>query len=584
MVWFCSLLGIGTRLTAFLGSGVSVWIRGFFSLALGSLFYAGFAEVTSLFCTLPVLRILFAGLMCLGNFFFIEKVQNRKIFQSPPLGRWNTFLVAFLILSVFLRLLEGFSLHGHGDSLICYLTATRHFAQTGTFKIFQRNPIYFFSSSWENLFLYGESFFTTSPTIGLASSQRFAQWCTAFIAHAGIIGSAGLIGFFLFQNLTFSLLCSLAASTVPVLRWMQNLAKNDLGVLFWALSGILMLLAFDPKKNRHFLIAGLFLGSSIIGKFSNVSVLVFLSVWLFSQRTAFLHLFLFATGGILGSAAILIRNTIYAHDPFFPWMKEIFKSEALGPTLTANFLSGSSLSKFGFQFSFLIEFLGQQPWLCFILIAPLIALIKKDRRLLFFSLGALLQSTFFLFFFRSKTEIRYLNVGLVLSSISALASLVLLARDTKYFQKALIGISLLVLIPSNLSFFTLKQFWGPKYAHGTEGIEVHSNGVAKKWLRQNHPGAKTLVFGDNEPYYMLGETYIINDYDRFVDEALEKNESGTVLKTAQSLGFQYIFDFLPNPQGARRDQLRVELTKTQSPKVYQDATTVIYDITNTNVL
>jgi len=349
--FWLSLVGFGQRLENGLIQKTSRSIGT--HLLLGSVFLSITLGFSALLIPIPWMKQWCFALACLGCLFLNLSVYQWKWRESIGV----TFLSALLLSSVILKTIESFKLAPHGDAFICYLTANRKLVSTGGFEVFLNHPVYFFSSIWEYLYLWGDLFFYHGPNTGLAASQRFAQWCSALIAHAGIISVAYSFGKKLCSRSVVALLAALSVSTVPVMRWMQNLAKNDYGIAFWGLGACFLLqVTIDQedrsKTRRTLLTTGILLGAAVIGKISAIVLCVPVCVFLIRYRIALQNWILLGVGGFLGALPILMRNFKLTQNPFFPWLNELFlRQNMLGPSLQNSFTSLGFLVRLFFYFT-----------------------------------------------------------------------------------------------------------------------------------------------------------------------------------------------------------------------------------------
>lgn len=526
--------------------------------------------------------------------------------QEIAKDRLSLVLSAALGISVLLRVIEGFYLHAHGDAFICYLTATRSFVERGGFAAFLDNPVYFLSTSWENLYLAGHGIFHHGPGTGLIQGQRFAQWCTAAIAHLGSIAILYRLALELRASRAVALTAALAGSSVPILRWTQNLAKNDLGVAFWALAGCFLVQQavsqVQSSRRRPLLIAaGALFGLSIIGKLSGVTILATAAVVLLWSRARAKDLLAFGFGGLLGAGPTLLRNLLFTGNPVFPWLETLFRSGKLGPSLAQNLYNLTHKTPVAFELRFLIEPFAQQPWL----FAPvvLIALMSARRfrhthweDLRVWCAGALLGAAAFCFGILPKSELRYFGAGLMLFSalavISVAALLPLMIASRKQVTLATAGLSVLVIALSNLPFFTLAQLVQGKYAPGSESLLHHSAGKAKKWLRERarentaagRDPFSVVTLGDNEEYYMLGERYHELGYYQPLDRVAGSFATGAELaRFLRDSGYRYVVDareLMPwgNLNAASAALLVTELQRFPKARVFSEGGVAVYDL------
>lgn len=600
LFFWLSLVGFGQKLenTLIRKTSQSIGIH----LLLGSVFFAITLGFSVLLIPILWMKQWCFALACLGCLFLNLSIYQWEWRESGVIS----LLSVILLSSVTLRTIESFKLARHGDAFICYLTANRKLVSTGGFEVFLNHPVYFFSSIWEYLYLWGDLFFYHGANTGLAASQRFAQWCSALIAHAGMISVAYSFGKKLYSRSGVALVAALSVSTVPVMRWMQNLAKNDYGIAFWGFGACFLLhLSIDQKDrsktSRTLLATGVLLGTAIIGKISAIVICIPVCVFLLSHRISIQKWILVGVGGFLGALPILMRNFKLTRNPFFPWLNELFlKQNILGPSLQNSFTSLNSLHQAGVKKEFFLEPILQQPWIfglfifLFYFIWMRVTTRKTPSRIasetaqntIIWVIGSILGCLFYALFLRPRTELRYLGPTLELTSFISIIALAHLIYSLKKGSGFLISCLLIwVLLSSSLSFFTLAQIVRGDYSSGTSIILEHSGGHAKKWLRDHlQPKEKVLAIGDNEEYYMSDYEFHEMSYVRDLDQDLTSIQDGAkMIEYLKNEGYAFVDDHqkqMPwgnlNPRLAK--QLTHELEKDPSRIVFKNESATIYSL------
>lgn len=570
-------------------------------LAVGSAGFSLWMGLAMLVLPAVLLKWL-AVLGTVGGCALLRPRAYRAARDEAHTDRFATFLAWVLGASVVLRLIEGFHLHAHGDAFICYLTATRSWVEQSGFKEWLQNPAYFFSTSWEDLYLFGHLLFAQGGDTGLVPGQRFAQWCTAGIAHLGTIAIVYRFALELQASRRVALTAALAASTLPILRWTQNLAKNDLGVAFWALAGCYLIQRamnhLQSSQRRPLLLgAGVLLGLAVIGKLSGFTILVPAYTVLLIGRARLKDHAAFALGGVIGAAPTMIRNLSLTGNPFFPWLETVFHTGFIGPSLTQNLYNLSHKNAARFDLGFLLEPFLQQPWLWAPVLLLVLTSVRRFREsrweeLRAWSIAVLLGAVAFVWIIRPKSELRYFGAGLELLSaiaIVALAAVIPLLVRHHRAQSWITGtLAALVLALSNLPFFTLAQVAKGKYRPGSEAIRQHSAGAAKEWLRararESASPFSIVTLGDNEEYYMLPYRYHEMGYYQPLDRVIGTIDSGPDLtRFLRDAGYRYVVDARSlmawgylNRDGGER--LMAELGRFPKAKVFEEGGVAIYDL------
>lgn len=424
------------------------------------------------------------------------------------------------------KLMEGIQFHQHGDAYVTYLVAPRLWADKGNFNNFLEYSQLFLSTSWESLFAWGTALMGLRGGAGLDISQWFSQWVTGGIALYGCI----LAGIAFCERMAVGIplpkslfpVMAIWAAQVPTLRWTQNLAKNDMGIVFWGMSAYFFASNFYASAGLFALIAGVLIGAAVVGKFTIIFFGVLLSlVFVFrAGRNAIW----FIVGGLIGSMPIFIRNHVMTGNPVFPWLPHLFPS----PYLSEFALNGASaattkkflLADLPYYYS---EFSGE---VAFVLVLVLFLVIPKYRRMMGnLTLIPIISAIAFTIAFRPSTGIRYQNVVLVLLSLFSvyflfqLIQLVFEKLKIRHFSvfSAIAGLVMVGL--SNLTLFTYFQIGNPKkfktFSEAMKGTN-QIGGPAKVWIRNNIEHSKTILsFGDVHIYYLAD--YRLTDVGQSVE-------------------------------------------------------------------
>jgi hypothetical protein len=592
LFFLCGMMGIGQKLESKLiqdpASNFGI------HLLLGSALISVLIGFITLLVPIESIKPVFFLMTAYGCFHFEIKTLKWNWNES----RWPNFLFVVLVISIVLRTIEGFHLSGHGDAFICYLTANRKLVSTGNFKTFLENPVYFFSSSWEYLYLWGNVFFFHGSNTGLAESQRFAQWCSALVAHAGLIGISYQFTQIFKLRKSWALITALSVSTIPVMRWMQNLAKNDYGIAFWGVGACLVLeLAIRRKseiKNKGiFFVSGILFGLTLIGKISTITIAIPVLMILIWKRVDLRFWIIMSLGGICGALPVVIRNYWLTKNPFFPWFNELFKSSTFGPSLQSTFTKLDPLHQNGVKSDYFLEPIVQQPWIAGLIVFVLIFVsFRKSRneyqlKIVPWVVSSIVGWVFFAIFLRPRTEIRYLGPTLELASMMSVIAIAGISNGYKNkFTKILpVAFGVWVLVASNLSLFTFSQMFGEKYTKGSETVLGHSGGKAKKWLREHvKKDEKILSVADNEEYYMSDYHFHEMSYVSQLDRDLSSVDiSEDIIGYLKISGYRYIYDnqnqmTWGNLNPIKASELLKVIRKTPVLLVYEDENAVIYDL------
>jgi hypothetical protein len=480
---------------------------GLFDLAVGSVgfYFLSYAlTVLGLFSSkhANLLWLILSGFVFLGQ----EGVNIGKWFAIRKQSKFS-WLILLLPLIVFLKLLEGLQFHQHGDSYVTYLVGPRAWAVTGNFNSFLSYSQLFLSTSFESLFAWGTALMGLTGGNGLDISQWFSQWVTAGIGVTGTL--LGLMSLYArMSNIVplsaaFAPFVAIYALQVPVLRWTQNLAKNDTGIAFWGVAASFFSLFHAAQSIKMAAFSGLIFGAMVVGKMTTVVLAAALGFFILLKNRK--NFFVFVLSGLLGGAPILIRNYALTNNPVFPWLPNVFPSAQLSEfalhgakAATKNWINIQALP------GYISELFQQNP---LVLVIPIVFLFKSWRS----KVAVILLVHFFAFalftlFLRPSTEIRY--QGPVLIMLSFFAVYFTFAILEQFKQKWLMYfLSLFILFATHITFFSFFQIANAKkfsvFSHWISGTN-QIGGPAKLWIRNNLKQSSTILsFGDVHIYYLI---------------------------------------------------------------------------------
>ena len=512
-----------------------------FDLSIGSVFFYILAYVLTPFGlfssnTSVFLWVILAGGVSLGF--------SRRSFTKVWFG-WTT---AIPLLVVIIHLIEGLQFHQHGDPYITYLPAPRIWAETGSFQSFKEWSQFYLSTSFESLYAWGTALMGLESGRGLDISQWFSQWTSGGISVLGLVLAAFATGEKLSQKLKVARiwipLMAITAIQIPSLRWMSNIAKNDLGVAFWGVSAFYFGVLLPDTTPILLLWIGILMGASAIGKLTVSIFAIILCIPIF-QRSKTKVIF-YMMGGVLGALPVMIRNWSLTHNPVYPWLPSLFPDPNLKGSILIGTMHATSMqfewSKLGFYFYELIQE-------CPLILVPLILLLTSERKTIarYFWIPVV-SFLVFTFTLRPATEIRYQGPTLVLLVIfSTYFAFYTLERFGKNrfgskWMSPLLAIAILAL--SNISFFTLFQIGGTKFTTW-KNKSMHMNevgGPSKVWIREHlKPDQKLLIVGDGYPYYLLD--YAMTQYSRFqnLEELIFNGDLPGCLKLINESKYHYVY-------------------------------------------
>jgi hypothetical protein len=431
-------------------------------------------------------------------------------------SNWYSKLFMGLVpLIVSVKLIEGIQFHQHGDSYVTYLVGPRAWGESGSFGSFLRYSQLFLSTSWESLFAWGSALMGFRGGVGLDISQWFSQWVTAGFGYFGsLIALLSLVGRFTkFQPLgsAWHPVVALVSLQIPSLKWTQNLAKNDFGLIFWGLSAFVLSFHLYAVSPFVAFVAGTAVGAMVVGKFTLIFFGGILSLYVLSKHRK--NLTPFILGGLVGSFPVFLRNFILTGNPVFPWLPEVFPSQYLN-SFAEHGAKAATQKKFLFSdvLTYLTEFKVEIPFILILLVV--IVLFRKHRKsvltYLFVPVSAAIAFTLTV---RPSTGIRYQNVVLVLLSVFSIFWVFTLVEISigKFQRKILAPIMIILSVAfvstADLTLFTLFQIGNPdKFNTFTVKMKITNQigGPAKVWIRSNIRPEETIIsYGDVHIYYLI---------------------------------------------------------------------------------
>ncbi len=466
---------------------------------------------------------------------------------------WYSRLFMSLIpVTVIVKLIEGIQFHQHGDSYVTYLVGPRVWGESGSFDPFLRYSQLFLSTSWESLYAWGTALMGFRGGVGLDISQWFSQWVTAGFGYFGSL----LAGLALLRRFSESIplgsawhpVVVLVSLQVPSLKWTQNLAKNDYGLVFWAIGGFYFAFHLYTVSPWLAFIAGVAVGASVVGKFTLILFGGILSLFVLIRSRKNLTPYLL--GGLVGVLPVICRNYFLTKNPVFPWLPQIFPSSILN-SFAEHGAKAATEKKFLISdlFIYLTEFKNEIPLILVLLVVPFI-FRKYKKAVVSFLLIPVSAAIAFTLTVRPSTGVRYQNVVLILLSLYTIYWVfVLVGLAAEKFQKKFISavmvvLSLIFISNADLTFFTIFQIGNPKKFNTFTEQMNRSNqigGPAKVWIRSHIKPNETIIsFGDVHIYYLID--YALTEVGQSVEWGTKV--FGKNLDEAESIFKNAPFDYL----------------------------------------
>lgn len=574
LFWFAAVVGWGRAATVIVGSArgpqlskAEEWTA---ALGLGSLVAAAWAYLSVLLgshrgVTISSVVFLLGGALALA----LPRGDQRT--RAPTRDKRCVLLYALLATYVVLRFVQATRLARHGDPLYYHLVAPVLWVRSNL-SFDPSHPLNFCASAWEGLYLWPAQWFLGTGDVGLPAIQIFSQWIHLSIGWVGM----GMAVVALLRRLRVppvpALIGGFAALATRSLWWTGALAKNDCGVAFWLLSGVVLLWGTAEKgRLRGPFAAGALLGASFATKYSAVFLgLPLFVVWGVDRARrqpkrlpAALVVLLF--GGLVSAAPFLVRNWSGGGSPIFPISFGMAEAVARVSQSSREYFAGIAPSGLDTGLSWRLgrlEELGEEgPLALFSLLGPALlvwhgfarrAPFPRWRGASMLFLAPLASLAFFLLIGKPNTDLRLLGPGLTLLNVSGTLLALLLIRSIarsssrlRWLPAGWVTLSAVALtcrlaleaVVDRIRDFPIQQ-----------AIAGHTGGDTKAWIARNVPRSDRIVTsGDNEIYYVLGHDVAVGTDDLRLDrlwrEAVSAGATADVLLVKfRGEGFRYLLD------------------------------------------
>lgn len=476
--------------------------------------------------------------------------------------RAHRVAIAAAALVFFVRALSAAQPARHGDPLLYHLLGPRLWARHGGFYMDPNLPNALLASTWECLYVWPQVFWMSAkPLYGLVEAQLFSQWLHLFLAWLG----CALLTMRLFRGATRDSWLSwagFAALFVAGVQWTAPLAKNDVGIAFWALGAIVYFReGLDEGSWRKVLFSGLFAGLATAGKITAVLTLAPVLGMLALARWR--HWFAVATawvpGAVLGAGPLYLRNFLLSQNPFFPLFPKLFPSRWVSKTWEAHFAQvhpSSPLHALGRLFTRLPELAKETPWAFGAVALLLLALLARResfaRRSVALLVGSVAAYAIFVVTQSLDIELRYLGASLMLLSAGGVCfclRLTELIPSPRYRQAAAWLILAALLATSRLPLHILRKIWGEPL--GVAYVRTQTAGEAKAWVRAH--GGPVVVAGDNETYYLTPlEVSVLSEKPEFDTIPKDAGVAAFAKRLCEISRARYLLDVRPEIGAAAR--------------------------------
>ncbi len=465
---------------------------------------------------------------------------------------WRRKPVAAAILAVTLavfadRLASAFLAHGTTDPALYHLLGPRIWTDRGQLDFRLGAPATFHASYWEYLFIWGNVLLGGDQGRGLIEGQLFGQWTHVVFGFGGCFAAF----YALFRSLgvreAWAMLAGLAGVESGAIDAYVSLAKNDLGVSMWFVSGLALVFSGLDEEPLGLWGAGLLCGLAIAGKVTVIFVAApFLVACLFREvqgrgwRGALRRAARFALGFQIPLLVNFSRNAWFTGNPVFPLLSYRWPSRWVGPSDPSMrpVLYGWihwSIPLFVRRWA---DVLRDSPLNPLVAIAPVLLLLSGKR--LPRSWGSLALAAIAGISAMALWDVPGFFARWMWPSLPLLAGLAVIAfgafaDQSRWvpvrFREAIPALLLLVFVvgewPTLIKFPTLFQVESAALA--IRDPLVHPGGDSKAWLRMNVPPWELVVTTGDRLYYYVSHMNVVSaNADPAIDESVSSVHDGEV--------------------------------------------------------
>lgn len=550
LVFLLSSLGAwGLCIAQALGFQHQMWLA---ALSLGSAFLSLLITgLGSIGFIGPDFSALYTVILLLGPVWLLLR---KKEFPSLPLSP-GMFLPG---IAVFLVLMDSTQLRSYWDPLWYHLNAPRTWYESGRIVFDRNSAIFFQAGPWEAHYLWMHELLGGEEGAGLVAAQMGSQWLNAILGYGG--SALALAGFLrpLVSHASWLSIATLAGLLSSALYPSPIVAKNDMGSVFWALSGLSLLIAHRASlRNPRLSVGGaVLIGLAVSSKWTLLygAVPVFLfCLCVYPEMTQGLLKILL--GIFLGMCPILSRNFWWTGNPFFPALNGIFHSNWLGPSWRAGMKMSENFDPFS-QGANLFKLRAydvlHHQRLNWVGIFSPVLLFLRDQRLArkVGLLGVAVLISFGGFFAFSGELALYRWMALDAMLLPALGVIVIERLCDKFemgfrVQYAVSGILIvmLMMLPA-MRWSVFSSVFSLKWENPALQVIQHVGGHSLKWLRDNVPGSEKIAsINDGKLYYarphVLVRVWDAPDIDQDLWEARNLKEAVGILRKH---GFRYVLN------------------------------------------
>ncbi|HUP58472.1 MAG TPA: hypothetical protein VM598_13520 [Bdellovibrionota bacterium] len=567
--FFLAVVGWGCLLAERLGFAPALWK----SLALGT---AGSSLLAMVLGYAGLISYDFAPLAVawLGGGLVFGSSRWRKLLPErirPSLAWIPALVCAYYITDWMAR--TGLA-HGSTDPFFYHLLGPRLWADFGRIDYQVGFPATFHASWWEQLFIWMNMLLGDHEGRGLLEGHLFAQ-----MIHVGLGVTMTCAAVFAFTRayLSWSGWAWLAVYAILNSQALQSyawLAKNDFGVMGWAMAGLLLLLLPEGRdkttRRNELLVGGALVGMAIIGKIVFViSLGPLLVVWAFLERRSKGWQRAVLTAGaaaLVPMAVMMARNFAFTGDPLFPFLtvKLGLPTRWLGPTHleTIPSLMGKQADSLAWSADVVWRFIMHVPWigLLSLLVFPLARFVPKFRPLAMLTGACIAAFAIFSSIKFGEAFFRWLGPALLIQGAAAVIVIGegstrlgdFLARKSRsghWVRPALTGLVVAAtLAAARIDVTDLNVWntllWGSSQTYTIRNPHVHQGGDSLTWLRLNmSPGDRTVTTGFQLTYYVSHLKVLAIANEPLLDEAVSGlTDPHLLVSRLRELGVRYVLD------------------------------------------
>jgi hypothetical protein len=506
------------------------------------------------------LSVLLSGVVI--NTFFKKEDENYpslKTYVNFLFLKENLFFTVLLIVIgffCFILLATSFMVNSHGDSLTYHLVSPRWWFESGKIILSTNNPLIYHAGYWDYLYVWSNILIGGEKSNGLLEVQILSQLIHFFFGFFGScyalysILSNQFLNFK--KNLDWILLAILAGVSSESFMWMSYLAKNDWGLIFWTLGGLIFL-----SENKF--LAGIFWGMVIATKLPHAYIIIgFIagSIVVFRKSILLLGLGLF-----VGAMPLWLRNFLEVKNPFYPILNSIFKSEAISQSFNdfnKIFLITKTEMNWHHWSGVLVSLFQENPIIILIFFIPYVAMkIKNNKQddlynnLIFYIISFGTTISLFVFSVGSTWFWRYTGAFFIIANTVGVMVLGLFFKKYAGFRK------LLCLILIAIPLYRYFNNWPINFnniLNPAEAIRTHKGGEAKAWLRLNMKKDEVVIDPyDPQMYYLMGKQVRNLEFDPDLDsKTFSSNSTKEICTKIKDLKAKYLLDSTyPMPWGKR---------------------------------